>query len=49
MHTYKRAGKILNRLRGTKTELELEVMREAVQISKKGLLRILRNYQARNG
>jgi Xaa-Pro aminopeptidase len=41
MHTYKRAGKILNRLRGTKTELELEVMREAVQISKKGLLRIL--------
>ena len=41
IHTYKRAGKILNRLRGTKTALELEVMREAVQISKKGLLRVL--------
>ena len=41
MHTFKRAGKILNRLRSTKTELELEVMRESVQISKKGLLRIL--------
>ena len=41
LHTYNRAGKILQRLRGTKTEYELEVMREAVQISKKGLLRIL--------
>ena len=41
MHTYNRAGKILQRLRGTKTEHELEVMREAVQISKKGLLRVL--------
>ncbi len=43
MHTYNRAGKILQRLRGTKTEYELEVMREAVQISKKGLLRILKS------
>lgn len=41
MHNYNRAGKILQRLRGTKTEHELEVMREAVQISKKGLLRVL--------
>ena len=43
MHNYNRAGKILQRLRGTKTKYELEVMREAVQISKKGLLRILKS------
>lgn len=43
LHTYKRAGVILQRLRSVKSEFELEVMREAVNISKKGLLRILKS------
>ena len=42
LHTYKRAGVILQRLRSMKTEFELEVMREAVQISKKGWERIMK-------
>ena len=42
LHTYKRAGVILQRLRSVKTKFELEVMREAVQISKKGWERIMK-------
>lgn len=36
LHNYKRAGVILQRLRSIKNEFELKLMREAVQISKKG-------------
>lgn len=35
LHTYKRAGVILQRLRSIKTAFELEVMRQAVDISKR--------------
>ncbi|MBR9859844.1 M24 family metallopeptidase [bacterium] len=41
LHNYLRAGKILQRLRSLKTEAELKVMREAVNISKKGWERVL--------
>lgn len=43
LHTYKRAGVILQRLRSIKTAFELEVMRQAVDISKKGWMRILKS------
>lgn len=43
LHNYKRAGIILQRLRSIKTQFELEVMREAVNISKKGFMRILKS------
>lgn len=42
LHNYKRAGKILQRLRSLKTEAELSVMRQAVTISKKGWERIMK-------
>lgn len=42
LHQYKRAGKILQRLRSVKTALELEVMRASVQISKKGWERVMK-------
>lgn len=42
LHNYKRAGKILQRLRALKTEEEIELMKHAVSISKKGWERILR-------
>jgi Xaa-Pro aminopeptidase len=42
LHNYKRAGKILQRLRSIKTATELEVMREAVKISKKGWERVMK-------
>ncbi len=42
LHMYKRAGIILQRLRSIKTEFELEVMRESVNISKKGWERIMK-------
>lgn len=41
LHTFKRAGKILQRLRSIKTEAELAVMKEAVNISKKGWERVM--------
>ena len=43
LHNYKRAGIILQRLRSIKNQFELEVMREAVNISKKGFMRILKS------
>ncbi len=43
LHNYKRAGMILQRLRSIKNKFEIEVMREAVNISKKGFLRILKS------
>lgn len=42
LHNYKRAGKILQRLRAIKTEEEIQLMKEAVAISKKGWERILK-------
>lgn len=42
LHTYERAGKILQRLRSVKTATELEVMRQAVEISKKGWERVMK-------
>ncbi len=42
LHNYKRAGQILQRLRSVKTEAELEVMKKAVDISKKGWERIMK-------
>ncbi|MFY0644966.1 MAG: aminopeptidase P N-terminal domain-containing protein [Bacteroidia bacterium] len=42
LHNYLRAGKILQRLRSIKTAAELDVMREAVKISKRGWERIMR-------
>lgn len=42
LHNYKRAGKILQRLRSIKTEAELQVMRQAVNISKMGWERIMK-------
>jgi Xaa-Pro aminopeptidase len=42
LHTYKRAGNILQRLRSIKNEFELDVMRQAVSISKKGWERIMK-------
>jgi Xaa-Pro aminopeptidase len=41
LHTYLRAGTILQRLRSLKNEFELNIMREAVNISKRGWERIL--------
>jgi Xaa-Pro aminopeptidase len=38
LHNYKRAGMILQRLRSIKNKFEIEVMREAVNISKKEVL-----------
>jgi Xaa-Pro aminopeptidase len=40
-HEFERSQPILHRVRGTKTELELEVMREAATITSKGYERIL--------
>jgi Xaa-Pro aminopeptidase len=42
LHQFERAAPILQRLRAVKSELELEVMRNAVQISKKGFERIMK-------
>lgn len=42
LHQYERAAPILQRLRSVKNHYELEVMRQAVQISKKGFLRLLK-------
>lgn len=42
LHQFERAAPILQRLRAVKSELELEVMRKAVQISKKGFERIMK-------
>ena len=41
LHKFERAAPILQRLRSVKTEKELEIMRHAVGISKKGFLRLL--------
>jgi len=41
LHSYERAAPILQRLRSVKTARELELMRQAVSISKKGFLRLL--------
>lgn len=41
LHKYERAAPILQRLRSVKTAAELELMRHAVSISKKGFLRLL--------
>ncbi|MCB9240286.1 MAG: aminopeptidase P N-terminal domain-containing protein [Flavobacteriales bacterium] len=43
LHNYKRAGKMLQRLRSVKHPLEVDLTREAVAISKKGWERILRS------
>jgi len=42
LHTYKRAGKILQRLRAIKSDLEIDVTRKAIAISKLGWDRILK-------
>lgn len=42
LHQYRRAGKILQRLRSVKTPAEIELHRKAISISKKGWERILR-------
>lgn len=42
LHQYHRATPILQRLRSMKSDIELQLMREAVQISKKGFLRLLK-------
>lgn len=41
LHNYHRAAPILQRLRSIKSEIELDLMRHAVGISKKGFLRLL--------
>ena len=41
LHSYKRAGTILQRLRSIKNSFELDIMREAVKISKAGWEQIL--------
>lgn len=41
LHQYKRAGKILQRLRSIKTPMEIDLHRKAISISKKGWERIL--------
>lgn len=46
LHQYERAGKILQRLRSIKTQAELSVMKQAVEISKKGWLRLLNNVKS---
>lgn len=43
LHKFERAGVILQSLRSVKTELEMEVMKQALAISKKGFLRILKS------
>jgi len=43
LHHYERAGVILNRLRSVKSNLEIEVMKQSLAISKKGFLRILKS------
>ena len=43
LHNYRRAGKILQRLRSVKHPVEIDMVREAVAISKKGWERILRS------
>lgn len=43
LHQYRRAGKILQRLRSVKSELELNVTRKAIQLSKLAWERILRS------
>ncbi len=43
LHNYKRAGKILQRLRSIKHPVEIDMVREAVAISKKGWERIMRS------
>jgi Xaa-Pro aminopeptidase len=43
LHTYKRAGKILQRLRAVKSSYEIDVTRRAIAISKMGWERILRS------
>lgn len=42
LHQYFRAGKILQRLRSVKSDLEIDLTRRAIAISKKGWERILR-------
>lgn len=42
LHQYRRAGKILQRLRSVKTAAEIELHRKAIAISKKGWERLLR-------
>ena len=42
LHSYQRAGTILQRLRSVKTAFELEVMRESVRISKLGWERVMK-------
>ena len=41
-HEFERSQPILHRVRGTKTESELEVMRKAAEITTKGYKRILK-------
>jgi Xaa-Pro aminopeptidase len=42
LHQYKRAGKILQRLRSEKSEFEIDLHRKAIAISKKGWERIMK-------
>lgn len=42
LHQYKRAGKILQRLRAIKTPMEIDLHRKAIAISKKGWERIMK-------
>ncbi|MFL5773868.1 MAG: aminopeptidase P family protein [Flavisolibacter sp.] len=42
LHQYERAAKVLKELRGIKTELEVEVISKAIEITKNALIRVMK-------